>query len=208
MQISRAIAYTARLILLVPLTLSIGCATQKPITQSTRDAAITSRVAARMRSSAEVRKRDIDVDTQLQSVALRGEVRTEREREAAERIARQTKGVLGVVNQLQVAGDVPDNDASDLWISTRVNTRMFWNPSIRAGNVDVDTVNGVVYLSGVVRDEEQRRIAESIALGMPGVWTVVNDLELEQEAFYLPDVVDPEHRGPEAGASEHDPAPG
>jgi hyperosmotically inducible periplasmic protein len=197
MQISRAIAHPARLILLVALTASIGCATQKPITQSTRDAAITTRVANKMRKSGEVRKRGIDVDTQLQRVALRGEVRTEREREAAERIAMQTKGVHGVDNQLQVVGDVPDNERSDLWISTRVNTRLFFNPAVRAGNIDVDTVNGVVYLSGVVRNEEQRNIAESTALSMPGVWTVVNDLQLEQEAFYLPEAREPEERAPD-----------
>jgi hyperosmotically inducible periplasmic protein len=191
---SRIIAFTARLFI-VPLTLSIGCATQKPITQSTRDAAVTARVGGKLRSSAEVRKRGIDVDTQLQRVTLRGEVESEQEREAAERITRATKGVLGVENQLQVEGDVPDNDRSDLWISTRILTRMFWNPAVRAGNVDVDTVNGVVYLSGVVRNEEQRAIAESISLGIPGVWTVVNDLQLEQEAFYLEP--DPEERAPE-----------
>jgi hyperosmotically inducible periplasmic protein len=196
MQAPRIIAVTARLFFVpLTLTLSIGCATQKPITQSTRDAAITARVAAKLRSSAEVRKRGIDVDTQIGEVTLRGEVESEREREAAERITRTTKGVLGVTNQLQVEGDVPDNDRSDLWTSTRINTRLFLNPAVRAGNIDVDTVNGVVYLSGVVRNEEQRAIAESVALGMPGVWTVVNDLQLESEAFYLEP--DPEERAPE-----------
>jgi hyperosmotically inducible periplasmic protein len=196
MQASRTIAFTARLFF-VPLTLTIGCATQKPITQSTRDAAITTRVGSKLTSSAEVRRRGIDVDTQLGEVTLRGEVRDERERDVAERIARQTKGVLGVVNQLQVKGDVPDNDRSDAWITTRVKSRLMWNPSVRAFNIDVDTHNGIVYLSGVVKNEEQRRIAESVALGMPGVWTVVNDVQLEQEAFYLEDAQEPGERGPE-----------
>lgn len=196
MQASRRIAFTARLFLVVPLTLSIGCATQKPITQSSRDSAITARVGSKLMSSAEVKKRDIDVDTQLGEVTLRGEVGSEEERENAERITRQTKGVLGVTNQIQVKGDVPDNERSDAWITTRIKNRLIANPAVRAFNVDVDSVNGVVYLSGVVKNEEQRQIAESISLGIPGVWTVVNDLQLEQEAFYLEDEQDPAERGP------------
>jgi hyperosmotically inducible periplasmic protein len=196
MQASRTIAFATRLFLVVPLTLSIACATQKPITQSTRDAAVTTRVANKIRSSAEVSKMGIDVDTQLQEVTLRGVVDSEGEREAAERIARSTKGVNNVINQLQVEGDVPDNQRSDAWISTRITTRLLLNPAVRAGNIDVDTHNGVVYLSGVVKNEEQRASAESVALGIAGVWTVVNDLQLESEAFY-PIQPDPEERAPD-----------
>ena len=44
--------------------------------------------------------------------------------------------------------------------------------------IGVQTLDGVVYLTGLVDTDFERRIALSIALGAPGVTRVVNSLEL------------------------------
>lgn len=67
-----------------------------------RDAEITARVKARLTADPEVNPLRIDVDTVDGRVTLNGKVRTEHQREEAEKLARGTKGVVEVINLLEV----------------------------------------------------------------------------------------------------------
>lgn len=67
-----------------------------------RDAEITARVKARLTADPEVNPLRIDVDTVDGRVTLNGKVRTESQREEAEKLARGTKGVVEVINLLEV----------------------------------------------------------------------------------------------------------
>lgn len=67
-----------------------------------RDAGITAKVKAKLTADPEINPLRIDVDTLDGRVTLSGKVRTERQREEAEALARGTEGVLEVVNLLEV----------------------------------------------------------------------------------------------------------
>ncbi len=67
------------------------------------DAAITMKVQAAYAGDDVIKGRNIDVDTDNGVVTLKGSVDSQRERDAAEQIARQTDGVKRVVNSLVVA---------------------------------------------------------------------------------------------------------
>jgi hyperosmotically inducible protein len=67
-----------------------------------RDIEITAKVKAKLTADPEINPLRIDVDTLDGRVTLSGKVRTERQREEAEALARGTEGVLEVVNLLEV----------------------------------------------------------------------------------------------------------
>lgn len=68
------------------------------------DAAITTRVKARLVADPDVNAFHIDVDTIDGRVTLNGKVATEHQRQEASELADRTEGVREVVNLIQVAG--------------------------------------------------------------------------------------------------------
>ena len=67
----------------------------------------------------------------------------------------------------------------DANISGEVETLFDQHPELRPPNlINVQTVDRVVYLSGLVDTDLQRQIAESVALQAPGVAKVVNSIGL------------------------------
>ena len=79
---------------------------------SQTDAGITSAVKTKMASDDTVKASEINVDTQNHVVTLNGTVGSESEKERAVMIARNTKGVNAVVDDLTV-GPVPTSGAYD-----------------------------------------------------------------------------------------------
>jgi hyperosmotically inducible periplasmic protein len=71
-----------------------------------------------------------------------------------------------------------DTQTSDAVISSKVNAKLAADPQTSAMDVDVDTLNGVVTLRGMVGSETERRDAERLARQTEGVRDVKNQLEL------------------------------
>jgi hyperosmotically inducible protein len=69
-------------------------------------------------------------------------------------------------------------ELDDATITTKVEAKMAANPDVSAFNVDVDTNEGVVRLSGTVKSPEAKAEAEKIARGTEGVRRVINDIEV------------------------------
>ncbi|MDJ0624554.1 MAG: BON domain-containing protein [Desulfocapsaceae bacterium] len=64
----------------------------------------------------------------------------------------------------------------DSVIASTVKTRMIGDSVVQARHIDVDVVEGVVYLVGAVRSEVQKEKAAEIAAGVNGVRRVENQL--------------------------------
>lgn len=73
------------------------------IRQSINDAAVTARIKSRLLLNEDTSGMRINVDTRNSEVTLNGTVESEAEKSLAEDIARSTKGVSNVQNQLTVA---------------------------------------------------------------------------------------------------------
>lgn len=74
------------------------------------------------------------------------------------------------------AGGCPQDAA----VSAAVRAALYRHAELRAPNaVYVQTLDGVVYLSGIVSTELQRDIAASAASEVPGARRVVNGVALE-----------------------------
>lgn len=157
----------------------LGCAGNRPVADQVSDATITAEVKTKITAQEGINPLSLDVDTRDGVVVLRGIVDDEQDRMGAERLARDTRGVVRVVNELQL-GDEHDLErvANDATVSARVKARIAANPVVDALDIDVDTLQGIVTLSGVVDDESERSSAELVARDTPGVRDVRNELEV------------------------------
>jgi osmotically-inducible protein OsmY len=131
----------------------------------------------------------IDPEVKNGEVMLTGTVRSDIDRDLAEEIARSLDGVKSVGNSLVIEEDLeeqarsePDTDflqkVKDATTTAQVKTRLIGNGNIAAGDIDVDTRNSVVRLSGKVGSDTERQLAEFIARNTSGVRSVSNELEI------------------------------
>jgi hyperosmotically inducible periplasmic protein len=67
----------------------------------------------------------------------------------------------------------------DTVITTRVRAAFAADPDVSAMDIGVQTVDGVVQLTGFADTEEQARIAEEVAEDVEGVRAVRNDIVVQ-----------------------------
>ncbi|PRQ04573.1 Osmotically-inducible protein Y precursor [Enhygromyxa salina] len=168
------------LLLLAPVAIS-GCATTRTMDARADDNQLESRVGLRLSADPDIRRYEIDVDVIDGVVTLRGEVDNQRIADRAEQVAQTTEGVNRVVNKLMIESDESESEStrSDALISAAVGARLLGDPEVRRVNIDVDVVEGVVYLSGVVEDQLAKDSAERIASAVKGVIRVDNELQVQ-----------------------------
>lgn len=161
------------------LTLA-ACSTTQPAGEQVDDAALTSKVKAKLTADPEVNPFNIDVDTDQGVVTLRGEVDDSETKAEAGKLARNTSGVRGLRNLIEV-GDgpmetVPGTDAA---LVTAITARLAADDDVAAANIDVDAQDGLVTLSGTVKTSAARQEAERIARSVDGVRSVRNELKVQ-----------------------------
>ncbi len=66
----------------------------------------------------------------------------------------------------------------DAQIAGEVQQKVFSDPAVQSRQITVQSANGIVTLSGTVANENERTAAASQAAQVPGVKTVVNNLEV------------------------------
>lgn len=203
-------------------------ATERPA-QSRQDevnpAWITTKIQAQYFVNPEIKPWNIEVDTSPEGVVtLRGEVEEAADRQQAEKIALSTEGVTRVVNRLRVRGETPTAertepgeaagiDQPDAWITAKIQSKYFLDDDVKGMDIDVDTQNGVVTLSGVVQNEAARRQAVALARNTDGVREVNDQLRIDPSGMQrsaepetLPPGREPEPAAERSGAEAIDDA--
>jgi hyperosmotically inducible protein len=153
-------------LVVVVAALAIGCA--QP------DSAITAKIKAGMAVDPTVKSSHIEVSTQDKVVTLTGNIDSQAEKDRALEIARSAGGVKDVVDMLAVrtsaeTGAAPDPDRTvgqhidDAVITAAVKTRLLDDPQVKGLRIDVDTRQGVVFLTGTVGSQEEVDRAVEVA---------------------------------------------
>lgn len=121
----------------------------------------------------------IGVDTTNSVVTLSGTVPSEAERADAERVARNTRGVTQVVNNIKVEHGEPNSGGvvSDATILASVKSQLLAN-GIFGTNVDVQS--GDVTITGTMNTAQEKAKAEEIARQVSGVKSVNNQLTIKR----------------------------
>ncbi len=177
MKENRAIAYV---VLALVASLAVACA------QAT-DATITGMIKTRLAADSRVRASEINVDTTNGVVTLTGNVDGPEARNAAMELARDTSGVSDVKDMISVrsgsaSGEAPDPSRTlgervdDAGITLRVKARLLDDPLVKGLQIDVDTRDTVVFLTGSVGSEAERKQAVEIARSTEGVTNVEANL--------------------------------
>jgi osmotically-inducible protein OsmY len=90
-----------------------------------------------------------------------------------EKIDRTTSQVAA---KTEAAADKATAKMGDAAITGSVKTALIAEPNLSALKIDVDTMNGVVTLTGTVDNNDQKSRAVSIAQGVSGVSSVKDNL--------------------------------
>lgn len=64
----------------------------------------------------------------------------------------------------------------DVTITTRVKAKFAQDPTVSAMAISVETLKGMVQLSGFAKSVDEKMAAERVALTVPGVTAVRNDI--------------------------------
>ncbi len=159
------------------------------------DVGITTSVKSRLAADDTVKAYQINVDTKEGVVTLTGEVPSQAAKETAVQVARATDGVVSVVDNLTIAMAGADRGlgdsaaatagrvgevATDAMITSSLKTKFLADPDVAALKIDVDTMNGIVTLTGNVKTAAERDEALRIARDTEGVKSVVDRLKVGQ----------------------------
>jgi osmotically-inducible protein OsmY len=112
------------------------------------------------------------------SVSLQGNVHSFYQRVAAEESSRWVKGVVNVINKIEV---VPRSSGYDEQIRRRIKELIDQNIKTRTNGIDVKAQNGIVLLSGHVQSYVNKVYAETLASMVSNVSHVQNELIIKEE---------------------------
>ena len=127
---------------------------------------------------------NVDVEVTQGRVLLTGTVDNSDLRIEATRIAWGISGVQTVINELQISND--DNIlsfADDLVISTQIKGKLLLNSELPYINYTVETVNGIVYLIGIARSEEERQSVIDLSREVYGVVDVIDYINIVSDPY-------------------------
>jgi len=145
------------------------------------DSAITAKVKSALVDDKAIKSSDISVTTNSGVVTLSGFVGSQAEAEQAVAAATKVEGVKSVSDKLHTK-DSKDQSvkgyAGDTATTASVKAKLLADDIVPSRNVKVETTDGVVQLSGSVKDQAQSDRAESVAKTVDGVKSVKNDLKV------------------------------
>lgn len=171
------------LIAAVAMTSAVACAatrTQKSPGEQIDDMVVLGNVKAALIADPVTKARQIDVEVHRGVVQLNGFVDSNSERSQATIVATGVEGVMEVRNNLaigtaQTAGEYLD----DATLTAKVKAALIQSPETKAHQINVETENGVVQLSGFVNSEAARHAATNVARSVKGVKDVRNELSVK-----------------------------
>ena len=125
---------------------------------------------------------NVDVEVSQARVLLTGTVENIDLRIEATRIAWGVKGVKTVINEIQIDNsDNIINYADDLVISTKIAGKFILDESINSLNYNIETVNKIVYIIGIARNDQERDLAIQIASEVFGVEEVIDYISIKSK---------------------------
>ena len=114
-------------------------------------------------------------------VLLTGKVDNAQIRVEATRISWEPRGVVEVVNEIQVSEKSSIKDiAKDLAASTTIKGKLIADKNIKSVNFNIDVVNGIAYLSGVARTQKEMNLVLAYTKETLYINQLVNYIQLSE----------------------------
>lgn len=183
MQKSKGFVSAVLLVVAMAVGACASTRTTKSAGEQVDDSVTTGRVKAALIADPVTKARQIDVETFKGTVQLNGFVDSSESKERASQIAKNTKGVTAVRNNLTVRADSGPSGSErvdDAAITAKVKAALAGDPRTKAHQVNVETREGAVQLSGYVDNSEAKSTAEELARNVDNVKSVDNEIDVKK----------------------------
>jgi hyperosmotically inducible protein len=183
MQKSKGFVSAVMLVVTMAMVACASTRTQKSPGEQVDDSVTTGRVKAALIADPVTKAHQIDVETYKGTVQLNGFVDTAASKERASEVAKATRGVESVRNNLTVktegarSGEQVVDDGA---ITAKVKSALAGDPRTKAHQVNVETHEGVVQLSGFVDSAEAKSTAGELARAVANVRSVDNEIDVKK----------------------------
>lgn len=167
-------------------------AADKTLEQAVAEARLEGQIGTAFLLNRHLNPFEISVDVEGDTAILTGEVDESIDRELAERVALNAKGIKRVDNKITMDGDAPrrardtaDNDRDfdeaieDASVTAAVKSRLLWNDTTDGLDIGVDTMGGKVTLTGNATTQAEKDLATRLASRTDGVRSVDNRIEIK-----------------------------
>lgn len=158
-------------------------ADSRSIEQKVGDARLEGQIATAILFNRHLNPFEISVDVASGTAVLTGTVDEEIDKELAQRVALNAKGIERVDNRIKVDPKwqpKEDNDRDfdeavrDATITASVKSRLLWNEMTDGLDINVDTHNGRVTMTGSASNADEVKTATQLAQNTDGVVAVDN----------------------------------
>jgi osmotically-inducible protein OsmY len=166
-----------------------GCLSDRTFGEALDDSSAATEIKTRLFGAGGLsRFGEVDVAVVDRFVLLSGRVPSDADRKEAERIAWQTASIDEVANELVIENWDLGRDMNDAWITEQVRLRLIADNDIKGTNFNIQVHNGVVYLLGLARTEDELRAAAEHASLVNGVQKVVSYVKMRERGAPPPDI--------------------
>lgn len=182
--------------------LTPALAADKTLEQSVAEARLEGQIGTAILLNRHLNPFEISVDVDGNTAILSGQVDESIDKELAERVALNAKGITRVDNRITVDAAAKqrerrtdadrdfDEAVEDASITASVKSRLLWNDSTDGLDIEVDTMRGAVTLSGSATTQAEKDLATRLALRTDGVRSVENKIEIKPSTTPDPDNAD------------------
>ena len=155
--------------------------TQRAPGEQVDDAALLTSVKSALVSNPVTEAGEINVDVNRGTVKLSGFVDTQQEKSKAGDVARSVDGVKTVQNDIAVktTNSSTGDKIDDSVLTAKVKTALIASSETKAHQINVETKQGVVQLSGFVDSAAAKSAATNVAKSVTGVKDVKNELSVK-----------------------------
>ena len=131
--------------------------TEKGLSTSVSDSVIQAKLSESFIQTSQSIFLNVETSVNDGSVLLTGKLKTPEEKITATRLSWEIRGVREVINEIQLSDASSfKSSAKDLAASAQLRAALIRDANISSLNFSIDVVNGIVYLSGVAENEEER----------------------------------------------------
>lgn len=152
---------------------------QRSLGNQLDDATIASKIDVRLIAEKDLPSRWVSVQVIQGRVLLTGYLPKQDQIDRAIYICQHIRGVRSVRSDIRIGKPPTREIVDDSLITINVKRKLFNDKEVSGFTVHVETINGKVYLQGVVANASQRLRAATLAREVKGVTSVVNILHVK-----------------------------
>jgi len=145
------------------------------------DIALSTRIDVRLAAEKDMPSRWVSAEVIDGDVVMTGHLPTQEHVNRALYIVEHMEGERSVRNEMKVGEPATPSSVADSWITTKVKTTLWNDETVSGFSIHVETVEGKVYLTGIVGNSSHRQRAVDLARAVDGVTSVIDLMKIRQQ---------------------------